>query len=89
METENFRINKEKLRFELEVDNVIAYLTYDIIDGQWYLPHTIVPKELGGRGVGTRLVVCSLDYLRDREIKYLPICSFVVSFVAKHKEYAV
>ena len=89
MELDKFRINKEKQRFELEVDSSIAYLTYNIVDEDWHLPHTIVPKELGGKGVGTRLVKQSLDYLRDRKIKYLPICSFITSFVAKHKEYAV
>jgi len=89
MEKEAFRINKDKQRFELEVEGIVAYLTYDIVDGVWHLPHTIVPKEIGGKGVGKKLVKLSLDYLLDRNISYLPICSFVVSFVANNKEYDV
>ena len=87
MNTEDFRINKEKQRFELGVNGTVAYLTYDVVDEVWHLPHTIVPKEIGGKGVGTRLVKQSLDHLLERNIKYMPICSFIVSFVAKHQEY--
>lgn len=87
MELESFKINKEKQRFELVVNDVIAYLTYQIVDGVWHLPHTVVPKEIGGKGVGSRLVKQSLDYLQKNNIKYIPICSFVVSFVSKHQEY--
>ena len=87
MKTEIFRINKDKQRFELEVDGTIAYITYDVIDSIWYLPHTIVPKVIGGKGVGTRLVKQSLDYLIESKIQYIPVCSFIVSFVANHQEY--
>ena len=87
METENFRINKEKQRFELEVNGSVAYLTYAVVNDVWHLPHTIVPKEIGGKGVGTRLVKQSLDYLLQRKIKHIPICSFIVNYVAKHQEY--
>ncbi len=87
MNTKNFRINKEKHRFELELSGNIAFLTYQVVDEVWHLPHTIVPKEIGGKGVGTRLVKQSLDYLIDRNIKYIPICSFIVSFVAKHQKH--
>ena len=89
MDLEVFRINKEKQRFELEVNGVVAYLTYVEVDGVYQLPHTIVPKEIGGKGIGTRLVKQSLDYLLERKIKYMPICTFVVAFVAKHDGYDI
>ncbi len=89
MDMEVFRVNKEETRFELVVDDIVAYLTYEEVDGVYRLTHTIVPKELGGKGVGSRLVKQSLDYMKERGIKYLPICSFVVAFVNKHEEYNI
>ena len=89
MDLESFRINKEKQRFELEVNGVIAYVTYIKEAEIYHLPHTIVPKEIGGMGVGSRLVKQTLDYLLDRNIKYLPICSFIVAFIAKHEDYNI
>jgi|LGVD01.1.fsa_nt_gb predicted GNAT family acetyltransferase len=83
----NFRNNEEKQRFELDVDGVIAYLTYDIVDNVWHLPHTIVPKVLGGQGVGSSLVKQSLDYLNINKINFIPICSFITSFISKNPEY--
>lgn len=87
MNTESFRINKEKQRFELEVNSIVAYLTYEMVDEVWLLTHTIVPKELGGKGIGTRLTKQSLDYLIELNIDYTPICSFIVSFVDKNVGY--
>ena len=89
MDLKNFRINKEKQRFELEVNGVVAYVTYIDVEGIYNLPHTIVPKEIGGKGVGSRLVKQTLDYLLDRNIKYIPICSFIVAFIAKHEDYNI
>jgi predicted GNAT family acetyltransferase len=89
MDLEGLRINKEKQRFELELHETVAYITYEIVEGVYYLSHTIVPKEIGGKGVGSRLVKQTLDYLLENNIKYLPICSFIVAFVVKHKEYKI
>jgi len=87
MKNSIFRINDEEQRFELEQEGITAYITFDIIDGKWHLPHTIVPKALGGKGVGTKLVKLSLDYLKDRNIEYVPICTFITAFISKNTEY--
>jgi len=89
MGLEVYRINKEKQRFELVVNETIAYLTYIDVDGVYHLPHTVVPKEISGKGVGARLVKQSLVYLIENKIEFLPICTFVVAFVNKHEEYNI
>lgn len=89
MENDNFRINIEKSQFEMEVDGNVAYLTFEDVDGVWYLPHTVVPSAIGGRGIASSLVSKSLDYLLEIGIKYVPICSFVVAFVSKNPEYTI
>ena len=88
MDNSQFKVNFDKNRFELEVSGAIAYLTYEKKDDVWYLPHTIVPKELGGKGVGSNLVRQSLDYLISNNIRFKPVCSFVIKFVEKHPVYS-
>ena len=53
-----------------------------------HLLHAEVPPALGGRGLGTRLVREALELIRSRGERIVPVCPFVVSFVARHAEYA-
>lgn len=76
-------------RFETVIDGVIAYLSYKKVDDNTLdYNHTIVPDELGGRGVGKALATFALDYARDNNLKIVPSCSFVAHFINKNLEYA-
>ncbi|MGH1421522.1 MAG: GNAT family N-acetyltransferase [Hyphomonas sp.] len=49
--------NPERQRYSLMIDGVEAYLTYKRPkDGHVKITHTIVPKAIGGRGLGKHLV---------------------------------
>lgn len=75
-------------RFETVIDGVIAYLGYKKVDDNTLdYNHTIVPDELGGRGVGKALATFALDYARDNNLKIVPSCSFVAHFINKNPEY--
>ncbi|WP_394261874.1 GNAT family N-acetyltransferase [Moraxella boevrei] len=75
-------------RFETVIDGVIAYLSYKKVnDNTLDYNHTIVPDELGGRGVGKALATFALDYARDNNLKIVPNCSFVAHFINKNPEY--
>ena len=50
--------------------------------------HTIVPPELGGRGIASRLVQHALAWAREQGLKVRPDCSFVRAYMDKHPEYA-
>lgn len=75
-------------RFELIQDGITAYLSYqrqgDVID----FNHTIVPKALGGQGIGTELVKFALAYARVNQLTVIPSCSFVAHYIKKHPEAA-
>lgn len=75
-------------RFEMEVDGHVAFILYRLQGDVVELIHTEVPPELGGRGVGTRLVRAVLDTLRDKGAKIHPLCPFVDAYIARHGEYA-
>lgn len=69
-------------RFEVNIDGHTGFLSYEVIDDDTLnYNHTIVPKELGGRGLGTALVKHALDYARDNGKKVVPSCSFVASYI--------
>jgi predicted GNAT family acetyltransferase len=51
-------------RYELDVDGHIAATYYKIADGVITFIHTEVPPELGGKGIGSRLIKDALDQVR-------------------------
>ena len=79
--------NQTAKRFETSIDNQIGYISYQERDDKLVYDHTIVPQELGGRGVGSALVKQALDYAREQNKKVVPQCSFVSSYISKHPEY--
>ena len=58
--------NTEKHRYELEVEGHLAATYYKLTDGVITFVHTEVPPELGGKGVGSKLVKGALDQVRVR-----------------------
>jgi predicted GNAT family acetyltransferase len=80
--------NAERRRFELDVDGHVAFSNYKRENGLLTVLHTEVPKELGGRGIGSALARGLLDIARAHGLKVRPICPFVKAYMEKHPEYA-
>lgn len=84
-----FRNNKSKNRFELEIDDHLAFVDYEELSpGSIALLHTEVPKELAGRGVGSILAKAVLENVRTHGIKVDPRCEFLAGYIKKHPEFA-
>jgi predicted GNAT family acetyltransferase len=83
------RNNKSKSRFELEIDDHLAFVDYTMSPGSIALLHTEVPKELGGRGVGSILAKAVLENVRTQGLKVEPRCEFLAGYIKKHPEFAV
>ena len=79
--------NESHRRFELEEEGETAFVTYVTEGERITLTHTIVPEEVEGRGVGSRLVRGALDRVRERGLKVVPQCSFVRGYIERHEEY--
>jgi predicted GNAT family acetyltransferase len=79
--------NPSKDRYELAVDGHIAATYYKIADGVITFIHTEVPPELGGKGVGSKLIKGALDQVRAEGLKVIPECPFVKAFIEKHADY--
>jgi predicted GNAT family acetyltransferase len=78
-------------RFELTVDGHVAFINYtadasrpDVLD----FTYTEVPRALREGGIGTRLVLGTLDQLRAQGLRVRPLCGFVRHVIAQHPDYA-
>ena len=80
--------NRTHHRYELTVDGHIAATYYGIADGVITFIHTEVPPELGGKGIGSKLIKGALDQVRDDGLKVIAQCPFVKAYIEKHPEYA-
>lgn len=78
--------NAAEHRYELTVDGQTAIAAYTDKDGVRVFTHTLVPPELEGHGVGTRLVAGALADVRARGLKIVPQCPFVAAYVERHPE---
>ncbi len=85
--TEAVQNNTAKHRYELEVERHIAASYYELSGDVITFTHTEVPKELEGKGIGSRLVKGALDQVRADGLKVVPRCPFVKSYIGKHPEY--
>ena len=81
--------NRAHHRYELAVDGHIAATYYSIADGVITFIHTEVPPELGGKGVGSKLIKGALDQVRAEGLKVIAQCPFVKAYIDKHPDYAV
>lgn len=79
--------NEAKHQFELIVDGHTALAAYRLKPGVITFTHTEVPKELGGRGIGSQLAKGALDQVRERGLKVVPLCPFIKAYIEKHAEY--
>jgi uncharacterized protein len=80
--------NKARHRFELEVEGHLATEHYRLDGDVIIFEHTEVPPELGGKGVGGKLVQGALDQVRAAGLKLVPQCPFVKGWIDKHPDYA-
>ena len=79
--------NAAERRYELTVDGYTAATYYRVSDKVITFVHTEVPPELGGRGIGSKLVKDALDQVRSEGLKVVPECQFVKGWIEKHADY--
>ncbi len=79
--------NEAKNRYELTVEGMTAMAEYTLDDDRITFTHTVVPREIDGKGVGTRLVTAALDDARERNLTVVPQCPFVAHVIEETPEY--
>lgn len=86
---ENLKVtdNKEKERFEVELEGATAFIDYSEQNGVVAMTHTEVPPNFEGKGVGSQLVKGALDIVKNENKRMRPLCTFVAAYIKRHPEY--
>ncbi|MDL2352062.1 MAG: GNAT family N-acetyltransferase [Pseudomonadota bacterium] len=68
--------------------SAIGRLTWTEHDGVRAAEHTLVPPEIGGRGIAGKLVEALIADARAQHFKIDPQCSYVAAAFKRHPEWA-
>ena len=79
--------NEDESRFETTVDGYLAFAEYRLSGDSITFTHTLVPNELEGRGIGSKLAKTALDYAQSEHLGVVPICPFITAYIKRHREY--
>lgn len=75
-------------RFETVHEGKTAFVEYRLTDGDMLdIIHTIVPREIEGRGIASALVEAAYDYALANGMKPQATCSYAVTWLKRHPEY--
>lgn len=79
--------DEKNKKFFLTTDGKEAYVSYVIHDKTMDILHTVVPKEIGGRGFASALVQAAYDYARSNGMQCAATCTYAISWIDRHPEY--
>ncbi|HET9709801.1 MAG TPA: N-acetyltransferase [Gemmatimonadales bacterium] len=80
--------NAAAARFELVVDGQTAHLDYQIARDRLRLIHIEVPPEIQGHHHAEELARAALAYARRQQLRVVPICPYMRTFLSHHPEYS-
>jgi hypothetical protein len=80
--------NQAASRFEISDGGHLAELRYHRNGNRLALIHTEVPEELGGRGIGGRLVTAAVDRAAREGLTIVPFCSYARRWLQSHADVA-
>ncbi|MBO0936771.1 N-acetyltransferase [Fibrella sp. HMF5335] len=81
-------LNQDKHRFELHTDGKLSMVVFEQVDNHTLaLTHTEVHPDLEGKGIGSNLVKQVLDYVEAHQLKIVPLCPFVATYLKRHPDW--
>ena len=78
---------EENERFVIYKDGKEVFVEYMPKEGELNLYHTHTDPELRGQGLAALVVRAALEYVKENNLKVVPTCSYVQSFISKNEEY--
>nr|WP_193611755.1 GNAT family N-acetyltransferase [Nocardioides lijunqiniae] len=81
--------NTARHRYEAvaQSPDLAGFVDYQETSELVVLTHTEVTPAYTGQGIGSVLARAALDDVRDRELKALVICPFIIGWLRHHAEY--
>ena len=80
--------NRAGSRFEIRAGGQLAELVYRRNGNRLVLIHTGVPPELGGQGLGGRLVTAAVGQAARDGLTVVPLCPFARGWLEGHPDVA-
>lgn len=77
----------DERRYVYEDGGAVAQLVYRRDGARLILVHTEVPDELGGQGIGGRLVSAAVDDARSNGWTVVPWCPFARRWIETHADH--
>ncbi len=81
--------NPDRQRYEAVVDQatLAGFVEYQDTSELVVLTHTEVGATFEGKGIGSALARAALDDVRERRLKALVICPFILGWLRSHPDY--
>ena len=80
-------VNKEEKCFVIYAEGKEVYVKFEIKNNKMDLDHTYTNPELRGKGLAALVVRAALEFAKGNNLKVIPTCSYVRSFISKNEEY--
>ncbi|MDY0271105.1 MAG: GNAT family N-acetyltransferase [Advenella sp.] len=77
----------ELSRFQAVIDGHTCLIDYRLENNVMHVLHTLVPQEVGGRGIAAELTRFALETASSHHWKVHPVCSYTVTYLKRHPEY--
>lgn len=80
-------LDEKDQRFEVTLDDEVAYIDYRWYDGRLMLLYVYVPVPYRGKGISNVLIRHALEYARSKGVKINIYCPYIAKYVRTHPEY--
>ncbi len=77
----------EAHRFEVRLEDDVAFVEYQKAGNNMVFVHTEVPVAFEGLGIASKMAKVALDYARDNGHKIQAVCPFITAYIRRHTEY--
>ncbi len=81
------RDNRERGRYELEIDGQIVFANYRRDGAMLAITHVEAPPALRGTGAASRLMRGVMEIARASGAKVVPLCSYAGAWLRRHREF--
>lgn len=79
--------NNSEQEFYTIIEGSKAFVSYHQEGNRLDIRHTVVPKNLEGRGIASALVKQVCDYATENHLQIIATCSYAVVWLERHPEY--
>ena len=69
----------------IEQDGRVSRLVYRRTDDVLDIVSTVVHPEDRGKGIAAKLVAAALEYVDEHSLRVIPSCSYVATYMQRHK----